>query len=76
MTEKIDYKAVSEKLQRDLEEARLAILKMHTARSFLDKINGESIRNFVQRNYTVIVLILLAVSYIGGLIIEWRKSRV
>lgn len=68
MTEEIDYQALYEGLQSELEQARLAILKMRQARSPLDHVNGDVVRAFVQKNYLVIVVgIMLATALISSL---------
>lgn len=64
MTDEIDYQAMVEKLQADLEEARLTIVKMRFARSPLDRLNGEAIRKFVEKNYVVIVVAIMLLSFI------------
>ena len=60
----IDYKALYEGLQSELEQARLTILKMRQTRSPLDKMNGDTIRTFVQKNYLVILVGLMLASFI------------
>jgi len=64
MTEDIDYKALYEQVQQELEAARIAILNMRSAGSIFDKVNADSIRQFAQKNYVVIVLVLLLLSFI------------
>ena len=62
--EQIDYQAMVEKLQADLEEARLTIVKMRFARNPLDRLDGESIRKFVEKNYVVIVVAIMLLSFL------------
>ena len=64
MPDELDYKAIAEKLQPDLELARLEIVKMRFARSPLDRLDGDSIRKFVEKNYVVIVVVLMLLSFI------------
>jgi hypothetical protein len=63
MSDEIDYKAISEKLQRDLEQARLTILEMrYNTHSF--GIDGERVKEWVQENYVVIAVAIMLLSFI------------
>ena len=64
MTEEIDYQKLYEGLQSELEQARITILKMRQTRSPLDKVNGDTIRTFVQKNYLVIIVGFMLASFI------------
>ena len=56
MPEEIDYQAMVEQLQKELEAARLTILKLRHARNPLDHLDADKIRKFVQQNYLVLLL--------------------
>jgi hypothetical protein len=74
--ETIDYKALYEGLQAELEQARLTILKMRQMRNPLDMIDSNRIRAFVQRNYLLIVLALMLASFIiSAYKALWRDSH-
>jgi heme/copper-type cytochrome/quinol oxidase subunit 1 len=65
MTEEaIDYQALYESIQSELEQARLTILKMRTARNPLENVNMDKIRKFVTENYLVIFLAVMAIELI------------
>ena len=74
-TEEIDYKALYEGVQHELEQARLTILKMRHARNPLDKLDIDKVRAFVQKNYVLIILALVAVSYLFEYLIKIKKLR-
>ncbi len=64
MTEEIDYQALYDGVVSELEQARLTILKMRQTRSPLDRVNGENIRSFVQKNYLVIVVCMMLATFV------------
>ena len=57
METELDYKAIAEQLQRELEEARIALLNLRQARSF--HFSTDSIKHFLRENYVVISAICL-----------------
>jgi hypothetical protein len=61
-TEEIDYKALYEGIQGELEQARITILTMRQARTF--QIDGDAIRAFVNKNYVVILVSIMLASLI------------
>ena len=72
----IDYKALYEGLQAELEQARLTILKMRQMRNPLDMIDSNRIRAWVQRNYLILVLgFMLASFLISAYKALWRDSH-
>jgi hypothetical protein len=75
MTEEIDYQAVAEGLQHDLEQARLDLMKLKYARS-LYKIDFGAIRDFAQRNYIVLMLLIFATHALISVALEWRQKHV
>jgi hypothetical protein len=62
MPEDIDYKAVAESLQRELEQTRMIILGMRnrTALNF----SPENARRFIERNYLTIVVSIMLLSFV------------
>lgn len=72
----IDYKALYEGLQAELEQARLTILKMRQMRNPLDMIDSNRIRAWVQQNYLILVLgFMLASFLISAYKALWRDSH-
>jgi hypothetical protein len=64
--EEIDYKALYERIQGELIEARISILKMRQAPMF--RVDQAGIRAWIQENYIVIVVaIMFATFVISGL---------
>ncbi len=75
--EQIDYKVLYEQVQAELQAARLAILKLRHARNPLDKLDGDAIRKFVQKNYLVIIASIMILSFLissAKTFVELRKS--
>lgn len=68
MTEEIDYQALVQQLQEELTQARLQIVKLRYARNPLHQLKGADIRQFVQRNYLLIILALYILSCLPGLL--------
>jgi hypothetical protein len=64
--EEIDYKAVCEQIQHELEQARLEILKLRNVRNPLEQVDGDKLRAFVQKNYLLIIVGMMLVSFIIG----------
>jgi hypothetical protein len=60
----IDYQALYDGVVNELEQARLTILKMRQTRSPLDKLDGDTIRTFVQKNYLVIVVCMMLATFV------------
>ena len=72
----IDYKALYEGLQAELEQARLTILKMRQMRNPLDMIDSNRIRAWIQTNYLILVLgFMLASFLISAYKALWRDSH-
>lgn len=64
MSDEVDYKAIAEQLQRDLEIARLTIVKMRFARNPLTRVKADTVREFVAKNYLVILVAIMLFSFI------------
>lgn len=72
--ENIDYKALFEQVQRENEAIKLGMLKArYTARvAFSEHL--ETIRDFVQRNYLVLVFATILLSTLcSGIYTVWRN---
>lgn len=63
--EKIDYQAIAETLQRELEQARITILKLRYSHTIFP-LDIESIRDFIIENSTVIIVAMMLLSFILG----------
>lgn len=75
MPEEIDYKALVEKLQKELEVARLTIVKMRHSRNLLERLDGDAIRKFVQQNYLVIIVAFFLVEFIYKVAKDYLSKR-
>ncbi len=64
MPEDIDYKALYESVQSELEQARLALLKMRYAHNPFEHFTAEQVRQFVAKNYLVIIVAMMLLSLI------------
>jgi hypothetical protein len=62
--ESIDYQALYESVQNELEQARITILKMRHASTPFDRLNGDNIRHFVNKNYVVIVVCIMILTFL------------
>lgn len=62
MNSEIDYQAVAEGLQRELEQARLEILRLRFSRSV--RLDGKAVGTFFSRNYLTIVAVAIVLSVI------------
>jgi hypothetical protein len=63
-TDDIDYKALYEGLQSELEQARIAILTMRQTRNPLDKLDMDKVRTFVHKNYVMIVVAIMLLTFV------------
>jgi hypothetical protein len=75
--EDINYKAMYEAVRNELEQARLTIVRMRHARNPLDKLDGDAIRKFVQKNYLVIIASIMILSFLISSMktfVELKKS--
>ena len=75
MPEEIDYQALVEKLQKELEAARLTIVKMRHSRNLLERLDGDAIRKFVQQNYLVIVVGFFLLEFIYKIARDYLAKR-
>lgn len=73
--EEIDYQAVSEALQHDLEQARLECMKLKYARSMMALPTIKDVRDFAQRNYIVLMLLIFACHALVSVAIEWKQKK-
>ena len=64
MPEDIDYKALYESVQSELEQARLAIVKMRYAHRPFEHLTAEQVRQFVYKNYLLIIVAMMLLSLI------------
>ncbi len=62
MPEDIDYKAVAESLQHELEQTRMIILNMRYRNTL--NFSPENARKFIERNYLIIVLGIMLLSFV------------
>ena len=62
--EPIDYQALYEGIQNELEQARITILKMRRASSPFDRLNGDTIRIWIHKNYVVIVVAIMILTFL------------
>ena len=61
MSDEIDYQALYEQVQAELETARLTILSMRQPKA---PITLAAIRSFVNRNYILIVVTVMLLTFI------------
>lgn len=71
----VDYKALYEQVQQELEAARITILGMRNARNPLGNVNVSTIRAFVNQNYVVIVVAIMLLSLIVSFLKTFRGFR-
>ena len=65
MTEEgIDYQALYESVQNELEQARITILKMRRQSPPFGNVNGDTIRIWVNKNYVVIVVAIMILTFL------------
>lgn len=73
--EEIDYQAVAQGLQHDLEQARLEYMKLKYARSLTALPTMKDIRDCAQRNYIVLMLLIFACHALISVAIEWKQKK-
>ena len=66
MNTDVDYKAIAEQLQRELEQARLTILKMRYQHNPLSRVTVEGTRAWVAKNYFMLLATSILFSIIFG----------
>ncbi len=67
-----DYKAVAEGLQRDLETARLEIVKMRHMPWL--RVNLRHANSYIRDNYLVCMFVVMLLYYVASFLVEWKKA--
>lgn len=70
--EEIDYKAVAESTQRDLEQARLEIVKLRHMPWL--RVNLRQVNGYIRDNYLVCMFVVMVLYYVASFLVEWKKA--
>ena len=73
MPDDIDYQALYEQVQRELEATKIAMLKMRNSRGM--HIDMDRVRAFAQKNYILIVIGLMVLSFLVSTVRDIYSTR-
>lgn len=74
MSDTVDWESVAKRYQSENENLRIEIWKYRHTPYSID-LDFDTISEFVQKNYLLIIVALLAFSYIGSFFIDLYKAR-
>lgn len=74
MTEDIDWESLAKKYQSENESLRIEVWK-YRHNPYSMELDFDAISEFVQKNYILILVALIAFSYIGSFFIDLYKAR-